>query len=228
MLSILSASTFFPMFFYCLVRQFCLKARLLGGSTSSEGLKARFFVSPTAPDGLKTRLLEFPSTPEGLKAGLFELPPNPEGLKARHLAPRRWAHACLDVFIIKFYLMTHNTRCIEINIFCLRLQRYNILSRFASLLPYFIDETPYFPDEPPHFYVFLNIVCLQTTKRGAQSFISPCAPIIFLREPHSVPITMLPYSRMIFTRATTSATSTLPSLFTSAASLLMPAVMPEM
>ena len=110
-----------------------------------------------------------PSTPESLKAGLFELPPNPEGLKARHLAPRRWAHACLDVIIIKFYLMTHNTRCIEINIFCLRLQRYNNFSRFASPLPYFIDETPDFPDEPPHFYIFLNIVCLQTAKkRGAR------------------------------------------------------------
>lgn len=111
------------------------------------------------------------SEPAGasLKAGLFALPPNPEGLKARHLAPRRWAHACLDVIIIKFYLMTHNTRCIEINIFCLRLQRYNILSRFASPLPYFIDETPDFPDEPPHFYIFLNIVCLQTAKkRGAR------------------------------------------------------------
>lgn len=110
-----------------------------------------------------------PSTPESLKAGLFELPPNPEGLKARHLAPRRWAHACLDVFIIKFYLMTHNTRCIEINIFCLRLQRYNNFSRFASLPQHFNDETPYFPDEPPHFYIFLNIVCLQTAKkRGAR------------------------------------------------------------
>ena len=53
--------------------------------------------------------------------------------------------------------------------------------QFASPLPHFIDETPDFPDEPFHFYIFLNIVCLQTAKRRGARFHFTLRPLVFFR-----------------------------------------------